>query len=328
MTNHDSSNVERRAARSAAWRWVQAIFLIAAFAWFARTISRNWNEYRHSVSTIDADWSAILLATAIVFATYAILIQSWRLLINGAGSSLHYLRAVRIWTIANLGRYIPGKVASIAALGVLARQEGVSTTAAASAAILGTLINIGAGFGIVAITGSRVLSALGEWYSRVAVAGSLAFVGGVVALPWILPRVAAYVAKKTGRKDVDFRIRTANLWAAVTINTVSWFSYGLAFMVFSKALLPGLSGDVLQFVVVWAASYLAGYLAFFAVGGIGVREVAMATGLTTLGMTDAAGAAIIAITSRLWLSVLELLPGLVALALTPALSKSLRHGRD
>ncbi|MBC8085781.1 MAG: flippase-like domain-containing protein [Phycisphaerae bacterium] len=299
------------------WRVLQGVFIVAALAYFAVKISANWGEYQATAANIDPHWPRLALASVIVLGTYAILVQSWRVLIQGAGSRLAYLSAVRIWTIANLGRYIPGKVASIAALGVLAKQEGVSATAAASAAILGTLINVGAGFGIVSLAGSQVLSALSPWYSVVAWIGSGLFLLGVIALPWMLPRVAGVVARKLRNQHFDFQISGKSLFTSVTINTISWLSYGAAFMIFALAVLPELKGTLLQFVVVWAASYLVGYLAFFSPGGLGARELAMVAGLTALGMTDAAGAGIIAVTSRLWLSVLELLPGLIALLLAP-----------
>lgn len=323
----DSSSPNSRQTRKTWWRIAQIAFLVIALGYFGIKISQNWSEYKTSATGLDPHWHRLAVASLIVLGTYAMLIQSWRILISGAGSRLSYVQAVRIWTIANLGRYIPGKVASIAALGVLAKQEGVSATAAASAAILGTLINIGAGFGIVAISGNDILSSQGTALRTTAIALTASFVAGVIALPWVLPPLAKFAARILSRPAFDVRVGNGSLWLAVTINALSWFSYGWAFMVFSQAMLPGIHGTLLQFVGVWAFSYLIGYLAFFSPGGLGFREVAMVAGLTALAMTDSAGAGIIAAASRLWLSVLELLPGLVALLLTPA-SKRLRPKGD
>ena len=182
-------------------------------------------------------------------------------------------------------------------------------------------------FGIVALAGSQVLSALSPWYAVVAKAGSALFVLSVVALPWMLPPVARFAAQRLRKQSFEFQISGTSLWTSVTINAISWFCYGWAFMVFAQAVMPQLEGSLLQFVVVWAASYLVGYLAFFSPGGLGVREWAMVAGLTALGMTDTAGAGILAVTSRLWLSVLELLPGLIALAISPV-SQRLRPEGD
>ncbi|MEO7362218.1 MAG: lysylphosphatidylglycerol synthase domain-containing protein [Gemmatimonadaceae bacterium] len=314
-------------SRKTLWRVIQIVFLIAALGYTAMQVRANWTQVKASAANVHPDWLLISASSAIVIGTYAILIQSWRTLIAGEGSSLRYLAAARIWFIANLGRYIPGKVWSIAALNSMAAREGVPGAAAAGAAVLGTLINIGAGFGVVALSGSRLLAQLDPVFRVGSIVGSILFVIGVAALPWMLPPTAEWAAKRFGKKIPSVRVPAQNLFTAVTINAVSWFCYGWAFMLFARAVLPEVTGSVAQFTGVWTASYTLGYLAFFAPGGIGVREVVMGAAMVGLGMASKTDAALIAVTSRLWLSVVEVLPGLIALALSPT-SRRLRSQRD
>jgi len=49
-------------------------------------------------------------------------------------------------------------------------------------------------------------------------------------------------------------------------------------------------------------------------GGLGVRELAMVAVLTGLGLTGSVEAWLLALASRLWLTALELVPGLLFLA--------------
>jgi uncharacterized membrane protein YbhN (UPF0104 family) len=107
------------------------------------------------------------------------------------------------------------------------------------------------------------------------------------------------------------------IWLAVAINVASWVGYGSAFMLLSHAVLPEVRGAVAAFIAIWTASYLAGYLFLVAPGGIGARETALVAALLALGIAGSADAAILAAASRLWLIVLEVLPGLVSLALAP-----------
>ena len=316
---HDSNKPRTRSW----WRVVQLLFLVAALAYTVRQVAANWTTVRASAANMHPNWLLILAASCIVMLTYAALIQSWRLLIAGEGSSLEFLSAARIWFIANLGRYIPGKVWSIAALNVMATREGVPGTAAAGAAVLGTMINIGAGFGVISLSGSRLMAGLDPIYRWASIICSVIFVLGVIALPWILPPAADWAARRFGKTAPPVRLPAQNLLAAVTINVLSWFCYGWAFMVFSHAVMPGVTGTVAQFAGVWTASYTLGYLAFFAPGGIGVRETTMGVAMVGLGMASVGDAALIAGTSRLWLSVVEVLPGLIALAFSPA-SRRLR----
>lgn len=110
---------------------VRAILLLISFAYIGWALSDQWKALRASAIDLSVDWRWIALATGVVLGTYAMLIQSWRLLLAGWGGHLPYGSAVRIWTLANLGRWIPGKVWSVGALSVLAAEQGVSGAAAA-----------------------------------------------------------------------------------------------------------------------------------------------------------------------------------------------------
>lgn len=306
----------RPSTRSRVWQVAQALLLIATLWWAGRALASQWSELQRSAANTTVQWGWVALASAIVLGTYAMLIQSWRLLLGGWGSTLRYPAAVRIWTIANLGRYIPGKLWSIGALGVLAKREGVSAVAAASAAILGTLLNIGAGFGIMALSGARTLGAIKPWLQNVSLVVSVLFVIGTVLLPMVLPPVLATVARWRGLPPQSQHLPARTLWIATAMNALSWIGYGLAFAALARGIAPFTAVNPAVFIVLWTASYVGGYLVLYAPGGIGVRDVALSTGLVALGVATAGDAALLAIGSRVWLTVLEILPGLVALALS------------
>src|SRR5207245_1830584 len=87
-------------------------------------------------------WAPILLSGVLVFAAYALLIQTWRVMLASWDKPLSFGSATRIWFVSNLGKYLPGKVWQIAALSVLAQQEGVSAVAATGSALIVNLANI------------------------------------------------------------------------------------------------------------------------------------------------------------------------------------------
>jgi uncharacterized membrane protein YbhN (UPF0104 family) len=302
-----------RSRQRAAFAVVQWVLIAAALVWAFKALSAQWQEVRASILGVDIHWHWVLLSSAIVLATYAMLIHSWRILLSGWGSRLPYFTAVRIWTIANLGRYIPGKVWSIGALGVMAKKEGVSGVAAAGAAILGTLLNIGAGFGIMALSGSRTLGAIEPWLQRVAMLVSVTFFVGTLLLPRILPVVLNRVATWKGLPEITRQLPARILWMSTAMNAASWVLYGLAFTVLAKGITPGIAGNPGLMIVIWTASYLSGYLMFLVPGGIGFRDAAMFGALVTLGVAGTADAAVLTLASRVWLTVLELAPGLLAL---------------
>ena len=118
----------------------------------------------------------------------------------------------------------------------------------------------------------------------------------------------------TGR---EVRIVAPPAWAIVlaTIgNLLSWILYGVAFQWLASGLLGSPCGAAWQYIAVFAASYVVGYLFLFIPGGIGPREAVMLYLLTSLGMANPKEAALLSAGSRVWLTFLELVPGLVFLA--------------
>lgn len=304
------------------WTALQLLLLGALFVFIAREVSTQRAALRAAAASIEVRWFYIAAASAIVLVTYAALIQSWRVLMAGWGSTISFGTAVRIWTIANLGRYIPGKVWSVGALVVLAQREGANSVAAAGAALLGTAINIGAGMGVVALSGTAVLNVLGAQYAVAAAIGSVLFVLGVLALPWLLPWLLSLLATRRPALELPSQpLPNRAIWLSVTINVLSWVGYGAAFALLARGVLPDISGALPTFVAIWTASYLVGYLFLVAPGGIGARETALVGAMVALGVAVSADAAVLAAVSRLWLIVLEVLPGLVSLALAPGARK-------
>lgn len=310
------------------WKLAQLIIIAIALFWAARKIAQQWDALRASLSSMSVHWLWIVLASAIVLFTYGMLIQSWRLLLADWGSPLRFSAAMRIWTIANLGRYVPGKVWSVGALGVLAGREGVSGVSAAGAAILGTLLNIGAGFGLIAISSARVLGVFKPWLRDAALAVSVVFVIGTLCLPRLLPPILERLARWRGLPMPERHLSARVLWISTAMNVASWALYGIAFAAFARGVAPQVIASPPLFIVIWTASYLSGYLVLLVPGGIGVREVVMASALVALGLAGSADATVLALSSRLWLTVWEILPGVTALLLSPGAARDLTRRRS
>jgi uncharacterized membrane protein YbhN (UPF0104 family) len=84
------------------------------------------------------------------------------------------------------------------------------------------------------------------------------------------------------------------------------------------------AGGPSGYIAVYTAAYLAGFLSLIP-GGFVVREAALVLGLTALNLVTAPEAALLALTSRIWITILELLPGALFL-LTRAEGRALGQG--
>lgn len=304
---------------------LRGLLLAVTFGFIGYALLRQWSDVEVAARAVEIRWGWILAASLVVMGTYAVLIQSWRMLLAGWGGHLSYPTAVRIWTIANLGRYLPGKVWSISALGVMAAAEGVSGIAAAGAAVLGTTLNIGAGFAVAVITGTKGLDGIYPGFGAATKVGAIMFITGVVALPWMLPALLDRFARWRGMPVSDQHLTRGTIWLSAAINAVSWVGYGLAFALFAQGVTPQISRDPVLFIAGYSASYLVGFLALFAPGGVGVRELALSGFLVGIGAAGQGEAVILGAASRIWLTVLEILPGIIGLlSMTPAQRASLR----
>jgi len=129
--------------------------------------------------------------------------------------------------------------------------------------------------------------------------------------PIVVPRLALLAGRVTGRTIAIPRVPARAIWLAAASTIASWLLYGLAFALFAHGVSPRATGNASSYIAVYTGSYLAGYLALFAPGGVGVREAVLVLAMPRFELASAADAAVIAITSRLWLTILEIVPGLL-----------------
>ncbi len=279
-----------------------------------RFVSRQWDAIRASAAALQPSWAGLVLASGCIAAGYAVLIASWRLLLRTWRSPLGVGDASRIWFVSSLGKYVPGKFWSIGAMAVLAKEAGASPIAATGSAIIMQLVNLAAGFAVVALAGAGELLAaypllrVGAWVTVAATVIGLAY--GPVLLVWAVRQGTRLFRQPMPDMPV---ITRATLLLVFGANVAAWVAYGIGFGIFWNALLGHGGGISLAALAVYTSSYLLGFLALVVPGGLGVRETALTSLLISLHLATPADAALLAAASRIWLTVLEILPGLAFL---------------
>lgn len=302
---HNSTEASRRVSAA---RLVFALLAVAAVAFAARDIMGQVKAFRASGASLQLNWVSIAVSSAIVLTAYAVLIETWRRVVRAWESELGFAMAARIWFISNLGRYIPGKVWQIAAMGAMAKDAGVSPLAATGSAIVVNLVNLLAGFGVVLASGAALFE---QPVAATVLSGALLV--GLALTPVTLPWVARNVGRLLRRPLSVPRLPASAIWIACAGCVVAWLLYGLAFRFFVAGVLGSAPGSYASYLAAFTGSYLLGYIALFSPGGLGVREGALVIALRRLGLGVAGGAGIIAVASRLWLTALEVVPGVLFL---------------
>ncbi len=286
------------------WRWaVQGGIVVAIGGLVARSLAKNWDQVRSLDVVFAVRPGLLLLAFASVLVTFLIQIESWRQLLAGLGSRLAFRQAAHAWSLANLGRYVPGKIWSLAGLVVLANKAGASTAAAGASAVASQAVALGAGAAVVAMTAPNTTALPG-----VPIGIALA-VGTIALLTWDRP--LRWVGRFTGASTSLSPLPVGVVFAASTLTLFAWMVYGVAFWLVVRGLVPGSGIGLLAATGVFALGYLLGWVAVFAPGGIGVREVVL-IGLLAPALGSGAALAV-SIGSRILLTLAEASAGALAL---------------
>ena len=187
-------------------------------------------------------WSialSLLLLLAVYFAHAAL----WRRIASDLGGEPIPLRdALRIYFLANLGRYLPGKVWQVAGYAALARQAGISSLVALAAAALAQITLLGTG---IALFTALLPGRAGPTPILAAVATVALLFGLFYALrsTRLGARLHDWVERRLGDKAVAIlelgrriRLRTSIVW--ILGYAGSWVLLGAAFVALTAAFVP------------------------------------------------------------------------------------------
>jgi len=294
---------------------VQIAITAIVLLFVARALVAQWRAFRGTPLIVAPNWAIIVASGVVVLATYGLLIETWRRILAAWGSALSFSAAARIWFVSNLGRYLPAKqLWIVGAMSSMAESAGVNPVAAAGSAVLNTIVNIATGFLVALIAGWRSFDTLSNGNTAIGITLLVMAFGGVLLLPTAMPYLLAVARRVTGRALDLGPIPPRAITISLIGNIVAWLMYGAAFELFVRGVIGSTPGSFADYVTAYAWPYILGYLAIIVPGGIGVRDSALAVALGALKLATLPQAVVVTVTSRLWLTVLELVPGFIYLA--------------
>ena len=302
-TNAPGANPESPASALRRW-WVVPVKVVL-------TVGVTWLILRGAGFTLaeawEVDWGVVrpnaamlALSAVLVLATFAVTAWLWsRVLVAIGGPSVPIAQGAAIMLVANLGRYVPGKVMQLAGLLVVARRAGLSGVHATSAAIVAQMLNL---TGAVMVGGWVAYGAGpgGRW-------GVAAGLGVAVALTAFLyfggARVLLGRILRGFGHDADLPASLGgHLLRWLPGYILNWLLFGAAFACLTRGL--GLPLPLGTATTAFAAAYFLGYLAFFSPAGLGIRESTLAGFLTPVLGLDAS--LVLAALQRVWITIIEI----------------------
>ena len=283
-------------------RVLQWVLGLAIVGFAARSLIRNWDQLRAQPLEWNLEPGWIVLSALVVWLMYALLIAAWRRMLSAWGRGLDPWSAARIWTVSSLGKYLPGKVWAVAGMAIMAQRAGIGAGPATGSAVILQVLAIGTGAAVVGLTGWSALRAVypGAATGLAVLLGTAVVAIGLLLWPGFVDRALRIAAPAAE----PVRPPTGAVVFGIVANAIAWVGYGLALWLLARGLLPRAELGLLPAIAVFTASYLAGFLALFAPGGIGVREgvfILMLQGPIGIGAATA-----LAVASRLLLTITEL----------------------
>jgi hypothetical protein len=293
-----------RGGRRLALGVLQVALTVAVTVVIVRRVGLGFED----LAALDRDawrpsYALLSLSCLALLAGYVTSAAIWGRMVEGIGGPrLPLSVASEVYLVANLGRYLPGKLWQIAGLAALARPHGAGVGVSTAAAVLGQALALGG----AALVGTTALAAggagIGAWSALSA--GALVVIVAVALIPPLQHAAIDAWFRLAGHRELTLRPSGATTLLWLLLYTLNWVVYAAAFLMLARSF--DLPGPAVLLASSFAAAYVLGYAVIVAPAGIGVRE-----GFLVLFLSPAMGAGqatALSIIARVWTTAVELLP--------------------
>ncbi|MCP4634128.1 MAG: hypothetical protein GY855_14480, partial [candidate division Zixibacteria bacterium] len=217
--------------------------------------------YSNFSAVQEYDWS--INWKNVVFSTLLVLVNfvyfSWILKIfvkYFSGKNIPLATVYRIFAIAGLGKYIPGKIWALTGMVVLFQREGVDRADGIIATITYQYIYIAAGL-MLTVCGGMVY--FREWLTPL-----LLVIGIPIMLLMIYPPILSsfmnFALRKFGINQECRRLKFRTGLYFMFLFLISWVVYGIAFYIFINGIIELPLSSLFILMVIFACAYVIGFV--------------------------------------------------------------------
>jgi uncharacterized membrane protein YbhN (UPF0104 family) len=291
------------------------IILILVILYFVYVqLSKNWQE------AVNYSWQInipiLILSLVLHLITFVFFSYVWSFIIGAFGYRVKLRHAFKISYIANLGRYIPGKIWPVFGMAYLARQLKINEESSVTSWAIAMIFTLPSAFmaGAICVLFSPELFESGiSGFAGTAfyLALLVIFIISLILIVWpgAVFSLVNKILKRLKRPTINFNINIKTALFIYSGYVICWFAFGLAFWLFVSAITSSNNLPIIPSVASFIIAYQIGYLAFFAPGGIGVRELVLTAILAPYIGPVAAG---IAVAARIWNIIAEIIAATIA----------------
>jgi len=288
-------------------RLIQGALLLLSLGFLASLVVGQWNALQAYEWHLDPAWA--LLALVGLGLRWLMQLGLWRYVLARLGGSLRYWQAARVWFLSNVSRYIPGSIWQYYSMVEMAAEHGVSRVTTLASTVLHQVISIAAGVTMSALYFGW--AGEGVWFARLRPFLYAVPAGLLLLQPRLLERSLNWLLGRFRRPPIQVTLTWGQICGVLAFHMFTWVVIGLSFAALVRALTPVTWALVPRLVAIFAASYVIGFLSILTPSGLGVRESIMT--LLLAAVLPSGVAAVVAVVSRLWMVVAELIGAGVSL---------------
>ena len=258
--------------------WMVAI--AAVLVWYLTT---HWDEFVDYAEEVGP--GSIVISVVLILAAKLLLAQVSLEALRMFAVRLSFAKAFAIYSLAQMGKYLPGSIWHFVGRILLYRLEGLPGKQGTKLLVIENIWLLGsaAAFGAAACSG-RLLSLLR--LDAVAAYVHPAIISVLIVVIWfaVMWWATVFLARR-------FRLPDARLVLVFALEAGTWVLLGLSFWILLPPDLRTASSAPLA-VGAFALGWAGGYVAPFAPSGVGVREAIIVLLIGTMTTTPVAVAAV------------------------------------
>lgn len=255
----------------------------------------------------DITWWPLAVAALAYPPALLLAATLWGAILRHLGGQASWSQNLKVYCASCLARRLPtpvwfiaGRLSMYHAIGVAQRMTSVAMLLEAT-----LIVFSGALVSLVAILLPGNLVSLPPRYTPWLAGLSLACLA-LVLQPRVLPRIMTAIARRLGRDAPwDSTVNHTRMFAWTGAYVLIWVLGGVTLFGLTRALYPLPVSRLPSIIGIWAVAGMISHLALFLPAGLGIRELSLVVMLSSF--TPLPVAIVVAIVTRLWYSILEIL---------------------
>ncbi len=275
---------------------LQWVFIIATIGFLFYTLYSNWEKLNGYDFTLS--WGYFALSYAFLFVHFVLVALAWGLLLRALQKpGVPLLQALRIRTISDFARFLPGKFWFVMFRIHLCKKYNLSSATIAVSALMEEFLNI--------LSTLLLFVCVFFLVSHEILTSYAFYLLLFLPIPFVLmhPTIFQWFIKAAARilkKDYAYsKIKYSYLLSLLCVFFLAWVILGFGFYLMSYAVYPIGLEFFLPLMGVFAISWAAGFLVIILPGGLGLREAVLSYLLSFfLPMPIAI---LLSLLSRIWL---------------------------